>query len=384
MPAVGTQARWRLGDAHNMAAEAALMRYLFEHTNVPVPEVIASGEDLATTLGAPYILMKHVFGRPAYDIWYDDVSAQNHVTAGRISEETEAKRVNMLRSLAKVMAGLQTMELKDIGMPIFTDGRRRQPPRAVHSYRWKDPYSLTPMDLESDTQLYQYGPFASSIEYMTGNLDTSWPKENSETLDKLSAESRLLALGIRRVLDIISSHPVIKTSKPPNAETSKEETFVLQHPDLDLQNILVDDDGNVTGILDWDGCLAVPRCVGYASFPDFLRRDWQHDFTLSDSPYMSFQLDRYRQIYAEAMEETGCPDARFTRKSATYRAIEEALTGEGDCPVLIKKILLELPGLRRTNIKEFLMHLGRDDWTEAEEWLSQQIGELLNSTPMPS
>jgi aminoglycoside phosphotransferase len=49
--------------------------------------------------------------------------------------------------------------------------------------------------------------------------------------------------------------------------SEEPETFVLLHCDLDLQNVLVDDDGEVTGILDWDSCSVVPRSVGYASLP---------------------------------------------------------------------------------------------------------------------
>lgn len=32
--------------------------------------------------------------------------------------------------------------------------------------------------------------------------------------------------------------------------------------------------------------MAVPRCVGYASVPDFLRRDWNRDFMLRLSEHV--------------------------------------------------------------------------------------------------
>ena len=38
--------------------------------------------------------------------------------------------------------------------------------------------------------------------------------------------------------------------------------FVLSPPDFDSQNILVDDQGNVTGIIDWDLVQTLPSCVG--------------------------------------------------------------------------------------------------------------------------
>ncbi|KAI4689071.1 hypothetical protein J4E81_007788 [Alternaria sp. BMP 2799] len=383
VPSVGTQPRWRAGDAHNLRNEVGLMKYLFQHTDVPAPEVIASAESVeGSNLGAPYILMKRLPGRRAHEIWFEDASDMSHITAVRISKETEVKRVNLLRSLANAMAGLQKVEFKGIGIPAFTDGGSSETPRVSYLSQWKDESDLTHEDLESDTQVYQYGPFASSIEYLTPNFRTIWPPLDSEVLDTLYPGTcdRLRALGYRKVLEIIFSQPVIRNSKASNAEASEEETFVLGN-DLYLHNILVDDDGNVTGILDWS-VFASPRFVGYASLPIFLRRDWHTCFTLHDYPCMGYQLDHYRQIYTKAMEETGCAEARFTAKSGMYHAIVEVLTSSMSAPELIKKIMLEIPELRRTDLNEFNMLLGRDDWPEAEEWLAGKIGELLDSKPL--
>jgi hypothetical protein len=383
VPAIGTAARWQLGDAHNMCAEADLMTYLYEHTEIPVPEVIASEENLENNLGAPYILMRRVPGDPAYKLWFEDMSCRNHITTSRISPETEAKRINMLRSLATVMAQLQALEFDCIGMPIFTDGSRKQPPRAVHTFRWKPDALLTPEDINSDTQIYEYGPFLSTSEYMSAKLDSRWPLHSAAD-ENFSGGYRELRAGIRKVLDIVFSHPITNTSKSPTANTDDPETFVLRHPDLDFQNILVDDNGNVTGIIDWDGCLAVPRCIGYASVPEFLRHDWLPGFDLLDTPHMGYQLEHYRQIYADAMAETGCPDARFTQKSAMYNAIGDLFNCQGNPADLVMKILLDIPSLRRTNLDQFLMFLGDDDiWPEAEEWLTKEIGKLLESSPVP-
>jgi hypothetical protein len=85
--------------------------------------------------------------------------------------------------------------------------------------------------------------------------------------------------------------------------------FVSQHRDLALQKILVDESGNVTGILDWYGSIAFPRSVGPASVPAFLRRDWLPDF-LERPPYLCWWAPHYREIYAAAMaEEIEIPDA---------------------------------------------------------------------------
>lgn len=59
----------------------------------------------------------------------------------------------------------------------------------------------------------------------------------------------------------------------PSADCAQEPEFVLPHPDLDLQNILISPEGELRGIIDWDGVGAVPRCVGnerYLSQPNMV------------------------------------------------------------------------------------------------------------------
>ncbi|KAL3481151.1 hypothetical protein BJX99DRAFT_219191 [Aspergillus californicus] len=38
--------------------------------------------------------------------------------------------------------------------------------------------------------------------------------------------------------------------------------FVLAHPDLDIQNFIVSEDGELQAIVDWDGVAAVHRSIG--------------------------------------------------------------------------------------------------------------------------
>ena len=48
--------------------------------------------------------------------------------------------------------------------------------------------------------------------------------------------------------------------------------FILSHPDFDSQNVLVDDDGAITGIIDWDNVDVRPRQVA-AAYPMWLTVD---------------------------------------------------------------------------------------------------------------
>ncbi|KAF2820723.1 hypothetical protein CC86DRAFT_248941, partial [Ophiobolus disseminans] len=355
VPAIGTRARWQKSNMETMDAEIEIIQHLHRHTNIPVPENIASDSSFDGELGVPYIMMRRLPGVPSNKLWFEDNEKRNHITADDILEETEKKRVNMLQSLAKVMSELQSFSFDKIGRPDF-----------INTYSGGE-FDFTNPDLE---QTYPYGPFTSSTAYMTTQLDALWPL--SPPTEGLHYFDRLIRIGVRKVLDIIYAHPAISHSV---ATPSSTESFVLRHPDLDFQNILVDADGNVTGLLDWDGCTTVPRCAGYASLPSFLTQDWEAKYDPTESPYMSWQLDRYRAVYAQAMEETGCPEAKYTAKSAMYCAVMDVaqLGGGGDAQDLVKKLLVECGNFRRWgSVERVLMMLGKG-WPRAEEFMKGEI-----------
>jgi hypothetical protein len=374
VPAIGNAARWQEGDAHNMRCEVALMEYLRKETKIPVPEIVSFAYELDSMIGAPYILMKQLPGEPAYVSWFEQCKDRNHLTENRVSPETEAIRCNILRSLAATMVELQNIEFDKIGMPDFgTTVRCGEKPTITHAYQWVEDTAQT------EDKLLPHGPFDSSKGYMTSKLEDKWPSTPDPEVDDDPRIQNML-LGVRKILDIIYSNPIISSSIQDSLDPSQKETFVLRHPDLDLQNILVDETGNITGIIDWEGCLAVPRCVGYSCLPEFLRRDWTSSFSLKDSPHMTFRLNHYRRIYADAMLATGCPDAKYTRKSAMYRAIVDAINNDDNTscspPDLITKMVAQLPDFNTWDVDELETCLG-EGWAEAEECLKEEIGRLL-------
>lgn len=354
VPAIGTKARWQEGDMHNMRCEVALMKYLHQSSNIPVPEIIAGEQGFSSMIDAPYILMKRLTGRPAHLLWFDTPGDRNHIAASRVSSQTETVRRNILTRLATAIAELRHLRFDKIGMPHFTNTLQfGTNPIITRSYGWKDPSDMTLADLESTGQIYECTPFETSVEYMTSSLEEKW-LSIPDPDDDDNPYVQNIFLGIRKILDIVYSLSPITVSKEDMCDSNEKETFVLRHPDLDLQNILTDEMGNVTGILDWEGCLSVPRYVGYSSFPEFLRRDWISSFSLDRSPHMSWLLPHYRQIYNDAMLATGCGDAKYTHKSAMYRAIVDAINEHDNAtcsaPDLITKLLACISGLRMSNV----------------------------------
>ena len=92
-------------------------------------------------------------------------------------------------------------------------------------------------------------------------------------------------------------------------------------------------------------------------------------------PHMDWQVDRYIEIYADAMRKLGTKDAVYTRKSAMYRAIAGAVNG-GNAMDIIQKLFHCIPGLRRVDVEQFEQLIGKG-CPVAEDFLKTEIGKLL-------
>ncbi|KAL2012730.1 hypothetical protein VTN00DRAFT_255 [Thermoascus crustaceus] len=81
----------------------------------------------------------------------------------------------------------------------------------------------------------------------------------------------------------------------------QKETFVLALPDFDSQNIMIDERGNLTGIIDWDNVQTAPRFLGHSSFPGWITRDWDPVIYYypenKEREISPEELRRYRQRY---------------------------------------------------------------------------------------
>ncbi|KAH7086242.1 kinase-like domain-containing protein [Paraphoma chrysanthemicola] len=291
IPGHGTPDRWIPEDEYMLVREAETMRYLFNNTSIPVPEIIAYSGTLDNTVGFPYIIMTRLPGQSAANIWFEQPFDRDIAdgAADFPSLEIEKKRLNFLRSLAEEMTKLQDVQFSAIGMPSFEE------------------YQLN---------------------------------------------------GHQRESQILS-------------------TFILQHDDLDLQNILTDTEGNITGIIDWDGSLAMPRCVAAAAVPRFLRRDWFPGFFVRNL-HMNLALPRYRDIYAAALNDAGNSDAKYTTKSALYQAVFSSIYEGGSIYDLSEKLVNLVMSGKPCKAMDFLIKLGDPrGWESIKPILHDKLNEIL-------
>lgn len=164
--------------------------------------------------------------------------------------------------------------------------------------------------------------------------------------------------------------------------------FVLCHPDLDLQNIFVNEEGEVVGIIDWDH-LKTKRCSqGWISMPWFLKCDWGQSFTDAAEPPKGYvwdgdplwtveHIDKYREAYAQEITGacSGKGDSVYAKKSHLYDALEEALIyQERTGPVVDMMLRAILP---RVDITDYLHRVGSEGHVKGERKLLEERFQRL-------
>ncbi|KAI0194640.1 hypothetical protein F4808DRAFT_453033 [Astrocystis sublimbata] len=259
-------------------------------TTIPLPEVLDFSTTCENNLGCPYILMSYISGVPLYDVWF------GHRLKGDSPEVNRARRTRALLDIASAMTQLSQFTFHESGSPVYGSGwslsgtspERRDDKQAMLD-RW-----FVHQDPSNDIICVSQPPSSDTKAWYTFTLDLH-PKDNEH-------HKGLTAL-IRQLISWIP-------------EPDERDAFVLAHPDFDIQNFIVSEEGELRAIIDWDGIAAVPRSYGNESYPGWLTRDWDPDEygykesmeygvepagVWEDSPQ---NLAEYRQVYSNAISQS--------------------------------------------------------------------------------
>ncbi|KAL8932710.1 MAG: hypothetical protein Q9216_006718 [Gyalolechia sp. 2 TL-2023] len=245
IPANGSFDRWDEQSARSLASEVLTMKLIYNNSSVPVPRIYGFGTTSANPIRTPFILMEKVEGYSLFYGWFytKEVAAQKMF------------RERAMASIATAMVQLSSFTFSQAGALQYNIHDKTMD---VGAYRKVDhfaEYDRMKSGLESITVFSQQGPFFDPKDYFLTSLD----KENTAGLShRHQGQRKLLRLFIKWFFEA----------------TSEDSGFVLTHPDFNLQNILVGEDGSLRGFVDWDGVVAVPQCVGPEEYPLWLTSDW--------------------------------------------------------------------------------------------------------------
>lgn len=248
IPINGTADKWDELSASALVSEASTMRLLKRDTTIPLPDVLDFSSTTENSLRCPYIIMSFITGISLYDVWF------GHRLYGVNPDTVYTRRTRALQDIASAMIQLDKFSFQSNGRPLFGNdghlssvGPMRQLDHKAMLDRW-----LIHQDPNEDPIYVEFPAFTDPKTYYTFMLDR-YP------------EQKPFPKGIVTLLcQLINWIP----------EPNGVNPFVLTHQDFDIQNFIVSEDGELRGIIDWDGVAAVPRTLGNERYPEWLTRDW--------------------------------------------------------------------------------------------------------------
>ena len=286
-----------------LKSEVDTIKYVKAHTTIPVPEVYDYNFNTNLSdnpIGAPYMLMKALEGRP--------------LGAGFRKQIPPQHQEKVLSRVADYWIQLSQLRFPKIGR-LEEVGCRD----GSMKYEVKTLIHAPGCQWPSES-----GPFSTSIDYFftTRQLDyrECLRKDPFDSDGGFTAWLRLQT-AIAMVNPDFSHGP-----------------FPLYHPDMRLANILFDEDYNVTGVIDWSYVQPAPieAFVNFQS--DFGADDVRHDFIKHLKRYEA-QIDAKTPISNYLSTHKTAAETIFTLQAWTPDKGGRMIVGKRLLPKLFGKVI---------------------------------------------
>ncbi|GAB1320893.1 Aminoglycoside phosphotransferase domain-containing protein [Madurella fahalii] len=215
-----------------LISEYATLKFL-EGTAVPAPRAFGYGllsDGTDQGIGAGFLLMEELPGKP----WYNP---------GRTDDDNRDEKTKILSGVADIMAELARHPFPKAGSLYLEGSRLEVGPVPIDLFRALDPV----------------GPFESAIEYYT-----AWAEGHLELIAdrQVYLDYPVEAYLVYRFLKDNVGQLVQPRGRDRTEEQPREE-FFLKHVDDRGDYLLVDDDHNITGVIDWQMARVVPKCEAF-------------------------------------------------------------------------------------------------------------------------
>ncbi|KAI1928551.1 hypothetical protein LOZ53_002616 [Ophidiomyces ophidiicola] len=286
-----------------VSSEYATLKFL-ESTKVPAPKAFGYGlvSDALNKVGVNFLLMERLPGKP-----YQEYMAN------------KLQKQLVLQQLSHILIEINRHPFDKVGSLLLEKGKVHV--SAVASNRFGT--------------LDQYGPFNSAVEYFSKIADHYL---------ELIVDGKLFYSKTLRyhIPDLCCTN---------NTEASLQ--FFLKHVDDKGDHILVDENYNITGVIDWQFARVVPACEAFG--PSLVTADLNALYTGQAG---STNMDR---LLALAFQEQGEHTlAEYAGGSDFLRRFHFGLAS----------------GLEREEIRQMLLglivSLGAPSETDIEDWMSKE------------
>ncbi|KAK4231911.1 altered inheritance of mitochondria protein 9, mitochondrial [Podospora fimiseda] len=238
------------------------------------------GED--NEIGFEWILMELMEGRSIYYLW---------------RKFTFEQKVGVVERVAEFLGEAFGQTFKRIGTLSLSGGGGGGDEKDIIAKPGKN----------YEFEEVERGPYRDKIDRNEKEKEVKEEEEEEEELkdDIEEAEEKLEVFNkLEKLLPKVFSQL---------EEEEEAERTVIWHDDLSLMNILVDEEGKVTGIVDWECVSTMPLWAVYYEMPQFLRgRDREEEENELDNEgktglyskhLMEFEQTELRKVYEKKMSE---------------------------------------------------------------------------------
>ncbi|KAJ7211042.1 kinase-like domain-containing protein [Mycena haematopus] len=349
-------APWSEALRKRMSLDRVSLDFISTHTTIPVPRIIDCQTTQDNVLGRPYVLMTFLPGTQLAKLWFDPVWFNDQ------------RRNTVFLSLAGYLSQLSRHEFPSIGQ----------------------------LDMDPTTHAYFVGPFYPSSDAISqGEASpnpTCGPYQSTHVylqssialqVDISSSTTEIATLHLLRIFAGMIPEPAFDAAP-----------FYLSHPDCNYQNILVDAEGHVTGLIDWDDVVVGPRQSAFARYPSWITRDWDpvmysyrapsdseatpanaedlsREAQQEDSPQT---LSRFRDEYLAVFNALNPDHGRLTRHSHLVEALEIAIQAPFTCPGILNRFTEYVYGDNEDDEVEFLSFVTLCRRLSKGGWVRDTVG----------
>ncbi|KAI3319570.1 phosphotransferase enzyme family-domain-containing protein [Xylariaceae sp. AK1471] len=240
-------------------SEVATLEWVYQYTDLPVPRVRAYDSSRNNPLGFEWILMTKIEGKPLSECWQS-------IKMG--SKERLVKQI-----AAFTAAAFHQPFHEGVGSIYKTtsnsDSRTHVRERAI-SDQSRGPFSKASDWISTRLRLAS-SDLTGRLNDMTYEGDRETIKNMSELVNRVERLMPRFFPASGAISTVILTDPDTDTVAH-NSEKQPMQT-VLCHDSLSLDNMLVDDDGTLRGIIDWQ-CIPCLPLHESCQFPAFLQQEY--------------------------------------------------------------------------------------------------------------
>ncbi|KAF1365032.1 hypothetical protein EJ07DRAFT_97538 [Lizonia empirigonia] len=290
-----------------MLSEVATMEYVQRHTNIPTPLVLASESSHANKLGFEWVIMTRVSGTNLDKQWKLMSWLKKELLVRRIVSSIAQlfqKRFDHIGNLYRTY--LQKLPSADILDTVSLDHEHSSSKDEFCLGKVVSLWFIWGNHLKFDVPR---SPFKSSQEWLRTTLRLFYlAVDDPVTVIKDSDDGTDSDEAVHppRTPDAIK----VRIQRPINLlptifSTFEPEAYVLHHGDLHEDNILIGDDLELAGIIDWE-CLPIVPLWTACEIPEILDLLDRHEYPDPDTYGKDILEDGSEQpnfMYDEHMEE---------------------------------------------------------------------------------